>query len=149
MNAVKFVLLPLNTVEHSWTPIIVVIESFICPLGDLCDRWCSRCSWWAEVSSMPTVPMLVMQNKVTPTSEKTFWMIMAQCGELRPTRLTRQGYTEATGWLYLRMRMDSMKRTMLSYAFITALITMHYWTMIQIGWSFNGGQSHTHTHNVW
>lgn len=33
---------------------------------------------------MPTVPMLVMQNKVTPTSEKTFWMIMAQCGELRP-----------------------------------------------------------------
>ena len=71
---------------------------------------------------MPTVPMLVMQNKVTPTSEKTFWMIMAQCGELRPTR---QGYTEATeatDWLYLRMRMDNMKRTMLSYAFITALL---------------------------
>ena len=31
---------------------------------------------------MPTVPMLVMQNKLTPNSEKTFWMILAQCKEL-------------------------------------------------------------------
>jgi len=31
------------------------------------------------VSAIPCVPMLVMQNKVTPNSEKTFWMILAQC----------------------------------------------------------------------
>eukprot|EP00438_Fugacium_kawagutii_P029900 Skav200717 [mRNA] locus=scaffold2650:156095:157639:- [translate_table: standard] len=31
------------------------------------------------VSAIPTVPMQVMQNKLTPTSEKTFWMLMVQC----------------------------------------------------------------------
>ena len=32
-----------------------------------------------EIGSIPCVPMLVMQAKLTPTSEKTFWMILAQC----------------------------------------------------------------------
>mmetsp|Transcript_15962 Transcript_15962/g.27147 ORF Transcript_15962/g.27147 Transcript_15962/m.27147 type:complete len:551 (+) Transcript_15962:65-1717(+) len=31
------------------------------------------------VASIPTVPMLVCQARITPNSEKTFWMIMAQC----------------------------------------------------------------------
>lgn len=53
------------------------------------------------VSAMPTVPMLVMQNKVTPTSEKTFWMIMAQCFR-NAGMLVGPGFFALTAWAVKR-----------------------------------------------
>lgn len=146
-----------NSFFNHWTPLNADPcshwDSFT--LGELCDSW-------AEVSAMPTVPMLVMQNKVTPNSEKTFWMIMAQCRELRPEESrynrrqhliltylqqlsngclpTRQGYTDEGNWLALSLNTTGCYEE--EHAFITALLNY----LIQLDGSFQRRpESHTHT----